>query len=235
MAEAVGSKNGKAFLLIKEPSKDGGKAKINQVDFLYNPEKFTVDKTANWLQKPEKTAKQGAKAEFTGGTGRSMSVDIFLDAGDENKYNLAKDIELLFKCCGPTDKSIQQNAPSPPFVTLGWGKNKEFRFDAVVESVSVEYKMFTPEGLPLRAVAKLKLKEIPKEQAGQNPTSGALAAFRTHTVIDGDSLASIAYNEYGDPSLWRAVAETNDVDDPLRLRAGTTLLLPDVEEASAYR
>ena len=32
----------------------------------------------------------------------------------------------------------------------------------------------------------------------QNPTSGGLAAHRTHTVVAGDSLASIAYAEYGD-------------------------------------
>jgi nucleoid-associated protein YgaU len=51
-----------------------------------------------------------------------------------------------------------------------------------------------------------------------------------HTVVAGDSLPSIAYREYGDPEIWRVVAEANDIDDPLRLRAGTTLLLPAAEE-----
>ena len=42
----------------------------------------------------------------------------------------------------------------------------------------------------------------------------------------GDSLASVAYAEYGDPTAWRAVARFNGIDDPLRCRPGTRLLLP---------
>ena len=32
------------------------------------------------------------------------------------------------------------------------------------------------------------------------------------------------------PTLWRAVAELNRVDDPMRLRPGDRLLLPPLEE-----
>ena len=230
----VAGKTGKAYLLIKEPGKDGGKEKVGELEFQFNPKEFSMDKTSNWKEKESKPAKKGPKPEFTGGTPRSMSVEVFLDYTDRPKgADISKDIDLLFSTCGPTPKSIQQNTPSPPFVTFGWGE--KMQFEAFVESVSVKFTLFSSQGKPLRATANLKLKEIPKEQAKQNPTSGALAATRVHTVVEGDSLASIAYNEYGDPQLWRAIAIANNVDDPMRVPAGANLLLPDIEEASAYR
>jgi len=82
--------------------------------------------------------------------------------------------------------------------------------------------------------ASLTLQEIATPESKQNPTSGGLAAQRTHTVVAGDSLASIAYEEYGEAGLWRALAETNRLDDPMRLPAGTSLLVPSPEDASAY-
>jgi nucleoid-associated protein YgaU len=52
-------------------------------------------------------------------------------------------------------------------------------------------------------------------------------------VVAGDTLPSVAFHAYGDPNLWRAVAEANGIDDPMRLRAGTRLLLPALDELVA--
>jgi len=230
----VGAKTGKAYLLIKEAGENGGKEKIAEIQFQYNPKEFSIDKSSSWKPQKSKKPKKAPPSEFTGADPRSLSVEVFLDYTDHEKPDdIMKDIQALFAACGPTPKSIQQNHPTPPYVTFGWGKNVEF--EAFLNSVNVKFTLFSPEGQPLRASASLKMTEVMKEAAGQNPTSGALAAMRTHTVVEGDSLASIAYGEYGDAALWRAVAEANGIDDPMRLRAGASLLLPDIEEASAYR
>ena len=71
---------------------------------------------------------------------------------------------------------------------------------------------------------------MPSEPWRQNPTSGSDAVRRSHLMVDGDSLASVAYGEYGDPATWRALARFNGIDDPLRCPAGTRLLLPSPEE-----
>jgi len=47
----------------------------------------------------------------------------------------------------------------------------------------------------------------------------------------GDSLASIAHSELGSPTQWRAVADFNGIEDPLRVRPGTTLLIPTRPDA----
>ena len=50
-------------------------------------------------------------------------------------------------------------------------------------------------------------------------------------MVEGDSLASVAFHEYGNPTMWRALAEANGIDDPLRVRPGTRLLVPRPDEA----
>ena len=102
-------------------------------------------------------------------------------------------------------------------------------FTAYVKSVSVKYTLFTPadadpwdrDGEP---------RGDRRRAAGPEPDLGGAFRRRVHTVVAGDSLPSIAWREYGDPTVWRIVAQANDIDDPLRLRAGTTLLLPAADE-----
>src|SRR5205823_924597 len=146
--------------------------------------------------------------------------------------SVLKDIELLFQCCTPTQASLAANAPSPPFVLFGWGPTMSFL--AYVKSVSVKYSLFKPDGTPIRATGTVSLEEIPLNMPRQNPTSGGLAAHRTHTVVAGDTLASISYREYRNPAYWRALAHANNIEDPMRLPSGTRLMVPAPEEAAPF-
>ncbi len=42
----------------------------------------------------------------------------------------------------------------------------------------------------------------------------------------GDRIDNIAAEEYGDPELWRPIADANNLDDPSWLEPGTMLVLP---------
>jgi nucleoid-associated protein YgaU len=44
--------------------------------------------------------------------------------------------------------------------------------------------------------------------------------------VAGDSLALLAWREYGDATAWRAIAEANGIDDPMALVPGTELVVP---------
>jgi nucleoid-associated protein YgaU len=50
--------------------------------------------------------------------------------------------------------------------------------------------------------------------------------------LAGDSLAGLAYEEYGDPNFWRAIAEINGIDDPMRVTPGRHLFIPSATEAA---
>ena len=76
----------------------------------------------------------------------------------------------------------------------------------------------------------LEMQEVVAPTPGQNPTSGGLATMRTRTMVDGDTLASIAFGEYRNANMSRALAIANGIDDPMRVRPGTTLLVPQRTE-----
>ena len=44
-------------------------------------------------------------------------------------------------------------------------------------------------------------------------------------MIEGQTLDWIAYQEYGDTSAWRHIAQVNNIQNPRNLKAGTVLKL----------
>ncbi|HEX2300555.1 MAG TPA: LysM peptidoglycan-binding domain-containing protein, partial [Pseudonocardiaceae bacterium] len=181
-----------------------------------------------WDKKPAKGAKKSGVPQFLGAEPAKMSVEMFLDATREMNDSVVKAVEKLFSCCVPAAGTTEKQLPSPPWVRFHWGPITGF--PGHLKSVSVKYTLFTPSGLPVRAVCTVQIEELGGETGKQNPTSGALAARSVRTVVDGDSLASVAYQEYGDPTRWRVLAEANGIDDPMRIPAGRPLLVPALEE-----
>jgi nucleoid-associated protein YgaU len=117
-----------------------------------------------------------------------------------------------------------------------WGSNPQLMdHKFYMESVSVKYTMFKPDGTPVRATADISLKEVPEQLGAQNPTSGSINTRKTHVLSDGDTLQSIAASEYGNPNLWRGLADFNRIDDPMRLAIGSRILVPTKEEAAEHR
>ncbi len=100
-------------------------------------------------------------------------------------------------------------------VVLHWGAISSF--PAFITSVSAKYTLFNGEGLPIRALSAWRWRRCPASSFRQNPTSGSADVRRVHRTVAGDTLASVAYAEYGDPTQWRALAAYNGIDDPLRV------------------
>lgn len=219
----------KASLVLFEagrrPPSQGG----DTIQFMFNPKEYSIQKSADWQRDSQRRAKQAPKVQFKGTNARSLSLEVFLDAEMQDGDTVAQTAERLMECCAPTQASIDRRKPMPPNVLLRWGQSESFV--AFVKQVQVRYTLFTPDGEPLRATCTVELEEVSTSPDSQNPTSGTPTVHRTHTVVAGDSLHSIAYGEYRDPRFWRAIATINDVDDPLRLPAGAELLLPPPAEA----
>jgi len=237
---AKGNKGGagkslvRATLAVHEPpvgysTTPGGLIKTFNFDF--NPAQLTLSRRAQWKTTPTAAVRDGSLPEFMGPEPREMTVEIFLDSSDEPSSNsVLKKVESLLACCEVTAKSIAAKQPSPPWVVFQWGSFSTARFTAYVGSVEATYSLFGTTGVPIRATCQVTLHEIPSKTKGQNPTSGALTAQRVHRVVAGDSLQSLAWREYGDAAAWRAIAETNGIDDPSRLPTGVELVLPAAEE-----
>ena len=142
------------------------------------------------------------------------------------------EVEALLNCCAVTLASIVANQPCTPWVFFQWGSFSTASFIAYVQSVQATYTLFNTSGTPIRATCDISLTQIPLLTQGQNPTSGALEVHRVHRVVSGDTLQSMAWREYGDATKWRAIAEANDIDDPMRLKVGEELLIPSSPDRS---
>jgi nucleoid-associated protein YgaU len=223
----------KAYLEIHEamPNKGAGASlgsTKGTIAFQFNPNELTVKKAANWKSEPARGSKKAAPPEFQGPEPGKLSLEMFFDATDSMDDSVVKAVKSLFECCVPTDSSVGKNKPVPPLVVFHWG-SLDF-FPSFITAVTAKYTLFTPEGTPVRATCTVDLQEMPSLTAKQNPTSGSLTARRTHVLLEGETLAAVAYAEYGDPALWRQLAEANDIDDPQRLTPGRSVLLPSADE-----
>ncbi|WP_035858024.1 LysM peptidoglycan-binding domain-containing protein [Cryptosporangium arvum] len=220
----------KAKLTINRPPAGVG-GRLAEVEFQFNPSQLQMSRSASWHTQPAVAYTKGATPEFAGVTPATLEVEVFLDASDRPAGSkVQQQVDRLLSCCEVEPQSIAAKKPAPPWVRFSWGSFTTPGFAANVQSVNATYTLFSPTGEPLRATCQLSLSEIPLPTKGQNPTSGARSATRVHRVVAGDSLASVAWREYGDPTLWRAVARANDIDDPMRLTIGSELLLPSAGE-----
>ncbi|WP_416968562.1 LysM peptidoglycan-binding domain-containing protein [Streptomyces sp. 4F14] len=224
----------RAQLTLKEPppsvgAKPGGT--IARLDLQFNPSTLQLSKSAEWRRTPSRMAGQSALPEFVGSGPRTLSLEVFLDATAKHDKSVEQAVEKLLKACVPTPTSLGRKKPASPWVRFEWGSARTTSFDGVVSSLSVSYTLFDVDGTPLRATCSLTIEEATVDPAGQNPTSGARTARSTHTVVAGDSLAMLAWREYGDATAWRAIAEANGIDDPMSLVPGTELIVPGLRDA----
>lgn len=198
------------------------------IPFQFNPKEVTITKSARWGREPAKAAKSAGPVEFSGADPCKLSLEMFFDATGNHDGSVVSAVELLLRCCVPTEKARDTDKPSPVLVVFEWGKIRSF--PAFVTQVSVKYTLFAADGTPIRASCSVSLEEMPSDPAKQNPTSGGVTVRRVRTVLEGDSLASLAYEEYGEPRLWRPLAVYNGIDDPMNLTLGQGLMIPPVDD-----
>ena len=125
---------------------------------------------------------------------------------------------------------------SPPQLTFTWGAlivGDKGGFRGFLEQLRVTVEMFGRDGTPLRANIALSLKSGVLAPQGTNPTSGTETSRKRRVLRRGQTLQSLAYEEFGEAGAWRLVAELNGIDDPTRLRPGQEIMLPDRRELVA--
>lgn len=199
-----------------------------QIPFLFNPASIETTRSVTW--KPQESPGENAPTlTWDRGSAATMKFELMLDTTDTGSDVTVHTNKLL------NLTKVDNQKGRPLWVRLGWGRMSSFR--AVITSVSLTFTYFSAAGVPLRAKATLNLMQYQDEASYplQNPTSGTRKLDRMHLVQPGETLDRIAYTAYGDATRWRVIAERNRIADPLRLRPGTRLILPEREAASRGR
>ena len=203
-----------------------------EIECMFNPTEYSLARQVN-VTRNNATSTPGGTPEYTGTDAMTLTMELFFDDFASAKGDVTPKITTLLTWTLPTKRSHDRNQPRPPQVSFEWGGNKQLSgFSGYLKSVNVRYTVFRVDGTPVQAKVQLSIEGDSEYLTGTNPTSHATGNRRVHTVIDGDSLQSVAYRELGKAAYWRAIAALNEIDDPMRLAPGTVLLIPSVADAA---
>lgn len=196
----------------------------NTIIALFNPTKLVLAKSVNWEEQKAKE-RDVPELQFKNGQPRTLNLDLFFDTYDTPE---AKKESVQEKYTDDLLKLalVDGDKHRPPVCELSWGTFGVF-FKGVLEKLDQQFTLFMEDGTPVRATCQCTFKEWrtnPHDQKLQNPRSSDIA--KTRIVKRGDTLSSIAAEEYLDPHLWRPIADENAIDDPSNIAPGIVLSIP---------
>ena len=193
---------------------------------MFSPKEYTFVKANTWNSSVI-IGKNVPEIDFQGGRAMTLTMELFFDT-----YEILVDVRTMFTnkiwklmMINPNTKD-KGHKGWPPLCEFRWGY--AWSFKAVVTNISQTFTMFLGDGTPVRSTMTVTFQQAAEEgkYPGQNPTTMSVPGYKTRRVKQGETIDWIAYDEYGDSSLWRFLADTNDVEDPLRLAVGQALAIP---------
>jgi len=203
--------------------------KDTELTFMFNPTTYKLSQGVEVQRSPSKWV-PGGKIEYLHTGPLKLSMELLFDDFASAKGDVTPKINKLFDWQRPSGEPGDRKAP--PFVKFEWG-NKQFEnFTGIITSVDAAYTVFRKDGTPIQAKVTIAIEGTKAIKPGKNPTSHAVDMRRVHTVIEGETIQSVAYAELGEPGFWRAIADANGIDDPLRVKPGQALLIPSAADAA---
>jgi hypothetical protein len=112
----------------------------------------------------------------------------------------------------------------PKFFKLVWGT---LLFKGRCTALNIAYKLFNPDGAPIRAICKVTFKEFKEEKlrvAQEDNKSPDLTHYRI--VKKGDTLPMMCFLVYGDARYYIEVARANKLINFRKLNVGDELFFP---------
>lgn len=202
-----------------------------------------VGKPFTAMMNPE-TYSIEAKMEFNSSQGHGTS-------GSQPRFELKlpeeMSFEFLFDNTGIIDGAASENLSArikdfseflmgydgqshePKFFKLAWGT---LVFKGRCTALLINYKLFNPDGAPIRAICKVTIKEFREENlrvAEENNRSPDLTHRRV--VKKGDTLPLMCWRIYGDSSHYLEVARANGFTNFRDLAPGTSVIFPPFRKA----
>jgi nucleoid-associated protein YgaU len=177
--------------------------------------------TSNKLPKYNKTKPQVLEFEFTFDASGAVpgTTDQQREEGVLGMLDHFK--KVVFSYDGETHK--------PPFLILSWGT---LLFKCVLTGMTINYKLFRPDGTPVRALAKATFQGLMEDNlrvAEENDQSPDLTHIRV--VQAGDTLPIMCERIYGDTRHFIEVARINKLIGFRNLEVGQKIQFPPIAKA----
>ncbi|MEK6279403.1 MAG: peptidoglycan-binding protein [Acidobacteriota bacterium] len=217
--------------VIEIDAKDRGPNLPPRITVQFNPAEYSLAKGAQIAE----IAIPGIDSpilQFVRGQTQTLTMELFFDTtqsgmGESGVVDVRTLTEPVYQLA-----QIQARTHAPPRVRFFWGSGISFR--AIVDTVQQKFTLFNPAGIPLRATLSVSFKEyqtLEEQLTKLNLQSSDHSKKRV--VKRKESLALIAFREYGDPGLWRHIYEDLNNEDliqnPRRLAPGIEITIPAID------
>lgn len=213
-----------------EKAENGG---VNDADDMFealiNPESYTLQYKLKFSEGTQGQGTSGAQLKYEYTEPEEITFEFLFDntgiIDGQPRASIAADLKKFKEVL----IAYKGDSHEPRHFKLVWGENSIFK--GRVTEVSINHKMFKPDGTPIRATATVKFRSSIEEQkraAQENRSSPDLTHIRK--VKFGDTLPLMCYRIYGDPKYYLQVAEANGLDNFRRLKPGTDIFFPPLEK-----
>lgn len=211
---------------------------FDEITVQYNPHTLSFEKPVHTADIAIPGLDSPLK-QFVRGATETASVELFFDTTETGTGTGATSVTTL------TDPffglvKIDPQTHAAPVCAFIWGEKfpgdqlperygnqRRTEFPCIVTSVKQDFRLFSPEGTPLRAVLTLKLEEyVPIQRQIEQLNLQSSDHTRAHVLEEGESLALVSWLYLRDARDWRHVATANGIDDPRRVDPGQLLTIP---------
>ena len=200
---------------------------------MMNPETYSIDTKMEFnLKQGHGTSGKTPKFELK--NPEEMSFEFLFDNTgiidgvnyDDPNPSLSQKIKDFQEFLMGYDGSTHE----PKFFKLAWGT---LLFKGRCTGLNINYKLFNPDGKPIRALAKVTIKEFKEDnlrvatEANQSPD---LTHYRI--VKKGDTLPLMCFLIYGDSRHYLEVARANKLINFRNLTVGEEIFFPPFDKAT---
>jgi hypothetical protein len=200
-------------------------AEISQFEAYVNPTELTLGYEVEY-DSAQGQGTTNSRQTFKRMKPGDLALTLFLDGTGANgrPLDVQQKVEEFQSVTG-----YNGNIHRPNYLKVVWGTLPVKK--CVLKSASIAYKLFKPDGVPLRAVITASFSDNSDDEtrvAAAQDSSPDLTHVRL--VKAGDDLPSLCTAIYGDPRLYLKVARANGIDHFRNLVPGTRVFFPPLEK-----
>ena len=218
------------------------KSPPKSIEVLYNPQSYTRKKVVKYNTVPM-LGSDAPVLQFQGGELEELTFELFFDsvsagaevggtAADRTKFAANSLLPTITGTIDVRDYTkkvtdllyVDGDLHHPPELKVEWSS---LQFKGFLSECTQRFVRFDEQGRPVRAFLNctfIEHRDVQKLFVA-NPLNSP-DTTKYHTVRQGDSLWSLAAEEYGDAGTWRVIASANGISNPRLLRSGETLVVP---------
>lgn len=158
----------------------------------------------------------------TGAIREAAALDISL-IGKSEPVKVEEEVKKLKALVLDYHGEMHRN----PYLVITWGEQV---FKGTLESLDLQYKLFKPDGTPLRVLASLSLKEwVNPEHRVLLEDASSPDITHQRTFTGSDRLDLMAHSIYDAPAWYLDVARANGLNGFRKIETGKNLQFPPLE------